>query len=1027
MKKLFALIFAAVLFAGCSNNVDNNDAAKFALFSRQNNTEKYSLKINLFAEQSRTITPFDSDEAYVNAVSKVEKWDLVFTDINDESNKFSISQLQAKNGVLLVKTGKTGNFKVEISGSTKIDGTTYNFYGLIPSVGLSNTPVETLEFSAPVGLAKAGGKGNFSGKVTLDKYWKISNKEFSAGVVPDGLFKILLVSKTNNKTIIELTPEYDSITNESGFFTGFAFNKNDIPSDYYQLKVSFSGYNGKKAVDEVVFDKGNLVVIGDGLTTHAELLACYSQPVTQIVDTYYACNDKESQGNGLDPQTKGYAWGIIKNIFEYTEKDAGTYTVYCDDFVIDAVEYKALKDIDPKKSVEVNILYSNGKCTIKYNNDTDYKLSVERCFAVSAKYFIGTEEEPFPVLEIDEHSTKNLYTSITYENFVAVVLKSTDFAGIYPPSTKINYYINDTETFLYNTPFFVYNSDPEFTSFERNYESTFVYIKRNGEYQYAPSYKLHLFTEADLPDGYKKLYGTDPVAAANYKQFYLSVKPSVQFIDPEQKYFIGSDSKTEGDYIIYAPENTFWVYADSNCENPLNDDKLTYTWYLNGKDVSAITGKNSIVVLSEEYDNLNLYGENNIECIITDGSIKKTADKTFMFSMPVEQRAALYYAKDSQDYSILKYYNTVSGMTYNTNIKIKDVKDYYTTWFFMDGTSLCYEEVDSVGSVTYRTQALNGEFVEMPFNDSLEGLISSLNKQYSLHSLTKDVATGKIWLYYSDDNEKITKLGVIENPNDIDCNAISWAILDYDPGACIAVYNDKVYVFRTTNYIDIYSVEKNTRNELKLSAKTTVNTGIPLENENGKLFENPRVMDFAVVPVVPYNGGVRAVVCISQIFDNMFTPEDFTQGSTHKMYSLGSVSSFDLDESGNISNLKSNLGYNKSETGNQDYNYKDYDNNTINYQINFIVSNSDFDEVSGIPVIFGKTKILAIKEEEVILSDVGVYSQDDGSGNKNLRRKSHLVKYNFKTLYDLDSDVNISFDINNISGTIGDWEEDIRN
>ena len=1013
MKKLFALIFAAVLFAGCSNNVDNNDAAKFALFSRQNTTEKYSLKINLFAEQSRTITPFDSDEAYVNAVSKVEKWDLVFTDNEDESNKFSIIQLQAKNGVLLVKTGKTGNFKVEISGSTEIDGTTYNFYGLIPSVGLSNTPGETLEFSAPVGLAKAGGTGNFSGKVTLDEYWKISNKEFSEGGVPDGLFKILLVSRTNNEKKFELTPEYDSITDQSGFFTGFVFNKNDIPSDYYQLKVSFSGYNGKKSVEEVVFDKGNLVVIGDGLTTRAELLACYSQPVTQIVDKYYACNDKDSQGNGLYPQTKGYAWGIIKNIFEYTEKEAGTYTVYCDDFVIDAVEYKALNAIPSKNYVEVNILYSNGKCTIKYNNDTGYSLHVERCFAVSAKDFVVTEAEPFPVLEIDEHNTKNLYTSVTYENFVAVVLKVTDFAGINPRNTKINYYINDTETFLYNTPFFVYNSDSESTPFEQNCDLTSVYIKRNGEYQYAPSYKLCFFTDVDLPEGYKKLYETDPDAAANYKQFYLSVKPSVQFIDPEQKYFIGSDSKTEGDYIIYAPENTFRVYADSNCENPVNDDKLTYTWYLNGKDVSAITGNNSFVVLSEEYDDLNLYGENKIECIITDGCIKKTADKTFMFSMPVEQRAALYYAKDSQDYSILKYYNTVSGMTYNTNIKIKEVKDYYTTWFFMDGTSLFYEEVDSVGSVTYRTQALNGEFVEMPFSNFF---VDYLNSQGSLNSLTKDVATGKIWLYYYDDNEKVTKLSVIENPNDEDCKFLPGAILDSnDSGACIAVYNDKVYVFRTTNKIDIYSVEKDTRKGLKFSEKTTVNTGIPL------LFENPRVMDFAVVP---YNGGVRAVVCISQIFDNMFTPEDFTQGSTHKMYSLGSVSSFDLDESGNISNLKSNLGYNKSETG-----YLKYQNNNlptaINYEINFIVSDSE--KVGDIPVIFGKTKILAIKEEEVILSDVGVYSQVDGSGKKRLRRKSHLVKYDFKTLYDLESDVNISFDINNISDSIGEWEEDIRN
>lgn len=1016
MKKLFALIFAAVLFAGCSNNVDNNDAAKFALFSRQNNTEKYSLKINLFAEQSRTITPFDSDEAYVNAVSKVEKWDLVFTDINDESNKFSIIQLQAKNGVLLVETEKTGNFKVEISGSIEIDGTKYNFYGLIPSVGLSDTPGETLEFSAPVGLAKAGGKGNFSGKVILDGYWEISNKELSEGGVPGDLFKILLVSKTNNKTIIELTPEYDSITDESGVFTGFAFNKNNIPSDYYQLKVSFSGYNGKKSVDEIVFDKGNLVVIGDGLTTRAELLACYSQPVTQIVDTYYACNDKESQGNGLYPQTKGYAWGIIKNIFEYTEKEAGTYTVYCDAFVIDAVEYKALKGISSKNGV-VNILYSNGKCTIEYNNDTGYKLSVERCFAVSAKDFVVTEAEPFPVLEIDEHNTKNLYTSITYENFVAVVLKSTDFAGIDPIYTKINYYINDTETFLYNTPFFVYySSDPEFTSFEQNYDLTSVYIKRNGEYQYAPSYKLRLFTDADLPDGYNKLDVTDPDAAANYKQFYLSVKPSVQFIDPEQKYFIGSDSKTEGDYIIYAPENKFQIYADSNCENPVNDDKLTYTWYLNGKDVSAITGNNSFVVLSEEYDNLNLYGENNIECIITDGSIMKTADKTFKFSMPVEQRAALYHAKDS-DYSILKYYNTVSGMTYNTNIKITD---YYKAWFFMDGTSLCHEKGE-VDRFVYRTQALNGEFVEMPCSNSF---VECLSSQGSLHSLTKDVATGKIWLYYSDDTEKITKLSVIENPNDEDCKFFPGAILDSnDSGACIAVYNDKVYVFRTTNEIDIYSVEKDTRKGLKFSEKTTVNTGIPL------LFENPKVMDFAVVP---YNGGVRAVVCISQIFDNMFTLEDFdyytdgeiTQDITHKMYSLGSVSSFDLDENGNISNLKSNLGYNKSETGDLGYSYENIYNKTINYKINFIVSDSE--NVDGIPVIFGKTKILAIKEEEVILSDVGIYSYVDDSSKKRLRRKSHLVRYDFNTLEDLESDVNISFDIKNSSTiSIGDWETDI--
>ena len=301
---------------------------------------------------------------------------------------------------------------------------------------------------------------------------------------------------------------------------------------------------------------------------------------------------------------------------------------------------------------------------------------------------------------------------------------------------------------------------------------------------------------------------------------------------------------------------------------------------------------------------------------------------------------------------------------------------------------------------------LEGEWLKILTSDGTSGCCFS----YNLRPFETDATGGRIGGEIQEE---------IENPNDEDCKVMPYAMLDiYDPGACIAVYNDKVYVFRTTNEIDIYSVEKDTRNGLKFSEKTTVKTGIPLENEDGKLFEKPKVMDFAVVP---YKGGVRAVVCISQIFDNMFTPEDFIEGSKHEMYSLGSVSSFDLDESGNISNLKSNLGYNKSETG-----YIDYQNNNlspaINYQINFIVSNSE--NVDGIPVIFGKTKILAIKEEEVILSDVGVYND---SSKKRLRRKSHLVKYDFKTLCDLDSDVNISFDINNISGSIGEWEEDIRN
>lgn len=1017
MKKLFALIFAAVLFAGCSNNVDNNDAAKFALFSRQNNTEKYSLKINLFAEQSRTITPFESDESYVEAVSKVGKWDLVFTNTDDESNRFSINQLQAQNGVLLVKTEKTGVFKVEISGSTEIDGIKYNFYGLISSVSLYNIPGESLELSVPVGLAKAGGTGKFTGRVSLDEYWQLPNKELLTESGLANLFEICLISKTNEETIIDLTPVYDEITDEGAFFTGFTFSKDGIPSDYYQLQVKFTGAGDKKPVDDVVFDKGNLVVIGDGLTTRAELLACYSLPVTQIVETYYACNDKESQGNGLYPQTKGYVWSIIKNIFENNDRSGWKYTVYCDDFVIDAVEYKALQEILSEYNVEVNILYSNGKCTFKHTHGTTgYTLSVERCFAVSAEDFVATEDEPFPVLEISDYTASNSYNNITYKDFVAVVLKSTNLTDINPLNTKINYYINDTETFLYDRPFFVfYNDDDDSYYFENNYNATFVYIKRNDEYQYAPSYGLRLFTAADpLPEEYKNLYDSQ-----NYKQFYLSVKPSVQFVDPEQKYFIGTTSKKEGDYIIYSTEAEFQVYVDSNCENPVYDDSLTYTWYLNGKDISDPAGTNFFVSLNDVKDNLNLYGENNIECIITDGGIKKTASQNFKFSMPVEQRSALYYTKDSEKSSILKYYNPVSGMTYNTNTKINN---YYKTWFFMDGTSLCDEKGGNGNNLKYRTQLFNGEFAEIPLSGYLKSFIGELNSRGRLISLTKDVATEKIWLYYFDDEERTAKLGVVENPNDIYCTVIPSVKLDCDWGACIAAYNDKVYVFKTTNRIDIYSVDEITGNELILSEKITVNTGIPLKNETGKLFTEPRVMDFAVVP---YNGGVRAVVCISQIFDNKSYV--FSEGNRYDLYSLGSVSSFVLDEYGNITNLKSNLGYNRKETDLLDYSYRHYSNGqTINekYQVNFIISDSE--KVNGDPVIFGKTKILAIKKDEVILSDVGVYSYEDAENKTKLKRQSHLVKYDFNNLYDLDSDIDIDFNVYKTSSdTLGEWEDQI--
>lgn len=1014
MKKLFALIFAAVLFAGCSNNIENNDAVKFALFSRQNNTEKYSLKINLFAEQSRTITPFESDESYVEAVSKVGKWDLVFTDIDDESNRFSINQLQAQNGVLLVKTEKTGVFKVEISGSTEIDGIKYNFYGLIPSVSLYNIPGESLELSAPVGLAKAGGTGNFTGRVTLDEYWKLSNKELSVEGVLDNLFEICLISKTNEENILELTPEYDSIDNQGGFFTGFAFNMIDIPSDYYQLQVKFAGAGDKKPVESVVFDKGNLVVIGDGLTTRAELLACYSLPVTQIVETYYACNDKESQGNGLYPQTKGYVWSIIKNIFENNDRSGWKYTVYCDDFVIDAVEYKALQEILSEYNVEVNILYSNGKCTFKHTQGTTgYTLYVERCFAVSAKDFVFTEDEPFPMLEIDSYDTKKLYTSITYEDFVAVVLKNGNFKDKDPyNSDYVNFYIKDTEHFLYNTPFFVYDDPDNNGSFRNNYTYASVYIFRGDKYQYAPSYGLRLFTAADpLPEEYKNLYDSE-----NYKQFYLSVKPSVQFVDPEQKYFIGTTSKKEGDYIIYSTEAEFQVYADSNCENPVYDDSLTYTWYLNGKDIPDPAGTNFFVSLNDVKDNLNLYGENNIECIITDGGIKKTASQNFKFSMPVEQRSAIYYSKDSEKSSILKYYNPVSGMTYNT---YTEIYNYYKTWFFMDGTSLCDEKGGNGNNLKYRTQLFNGEFAEIPLSGYLISFIGELNSRRRLISLTKDVATEKIWLYYFDDEESTARLGVIENPCDIYCTVIPSVKLDCDWGACIAAYNDKVYVFKTTNGIDIYSVDEITGNELTLSEKITVNTGIPLKNGSKNLFEKPRVMDFAVVP---YNGGVRAVVCISQIFDNV--KYEFSEGNRYDLYSLGSVSSFDLDEYGNITNLKANLGYNKNQTGYLGYTYKkDSNGPEISYQINFIVSASE--STADNPIIFGKTKILAIKKDEVILSDVGVYSYIDDEDKTKLRRQSHLVKYDFDKLYDLESDVDIDFNVSHTSESFGEWYDDI--
>lgn len=1035
MKKLFALIFAAVLFAGCSNSVDNNDFIKNGLLNKLGISKNYSLKIRLNAENSRTITPFESDEILAECVNNIDEWTLNFTGLNyDDENTYEDFSMTAQvvDGMILVETENKGLYNLEVIGSHQIEEVTYNFYGFAEEIELSSDVDEIPELNIPVGIVKKDAFGSFGAEITFSNdFWPYAfEKKINALSQDEKLFEVTLVNKDDEDQKIELVPEYNFGSGLDGsVLTSIILTCEEIPSAYYELSIKYNlslVNDSESDVENVVLDKGNLVVIGDSVKTQAALVACYNKPVSRIVDTYYACSNEDAAGNGLYPQTKGYSWAIIKNIFE-NAKAITNVTVYCEDFVIDAVEYAELKDITNAngKDVSVTVFYKNGSCVIK-NDSGSYSISVERSLVVSAGKFGPVDSTDFPKLEIDQFKVGEAQTvNIIYKDFVTVVLKNTDFFGNYG---KKHFYFDNIKDFEKKIPFFVYYRAPDddspdyFLDGSYSYKSAQIYVIRNDEYQYTESYGILMADstdDAELTIGFTKLYDGQP-DFSNYRQFYVAEKPAISFVEPEQKYFVGNCSNPGSSLVEYTPglsDVSFAVYTDKNCTVQY-DGLSDFSWYLNGKwlnvdnePIFSITSSDISTAAAVE-SVLRFNSDNVIECVIDDGT-GKTYCASFKFNLvlPKDMVSTPYFSRNT-----IKMFNYDSSITYKVLDIYNDV-NVGKTKIFQDGTMfLSYKKDAQNDEGKYYAQSVSGKLLEI---DADVALLNFMNKD-NVISVAKDISTGYIWLCYTGEDLKSVNLAVIQNPSSGDMLSVklaSEATSMYKP--CIAACNGKIYIYHNFTTVTVYEPDISD-SKLNISELTTAYLDIPLvDNDNMPLFDQSE--DEYEFAVVPYEGGVRAAVVHSQSSHEK-TLNVNKEGDSLDVYSFSCITSFVMDSEGNVSDLHSNVGYNRNNT---DYYNFVYSNPKYNYLTKFnlcYVANVETDwdgTVDGKLVLCGKTKILAIKEDEVILSDSGIYGYKDDDDKIKVKNKSRLVKYNFDGLLekiDEVDDAKINFKITATSG-----------
>ncbi len=335
MKKIFAIL-AALLFAGCSNEVQNS-LLPFALAGNESNPVVLELYDPDEENATRALHPaleldmtkWDTSGSGITTIKLTKNGSATVTfDLNDSDSGLTFS----KRKIILPSSIKRNNkdkYTIEIEGLG--DGQYIKYYAKVTDVIFAID--DPLPVKIPLEYETQGSTSGLSLNLTLEFYaddWNLTSlgsANLSAYLVyPDGTYPFSLSIDGSWNTVSD-----DEITIE--------VSKDEAGPDFYTMYFDLQNYTDKAGVKHnhytLALECGNEIWYGAQMTASKRVVpvlaeeqtAATSAKVWELINSYMP--EVTYNENIYDYELKVENWGTI-------------YNIYCDDFWLDTDKAAAL-------------------------------------------------------------------------------------------------------------------------------------------------------------------------------------------------------------------------------------------------------------------------------------------------------------------------------------------------------------------------------------------------------------------------------------------------------------------------------------------------------------------------------------------------------------------------------------------------------------------------------------------------------------------------------------------------------------
>ena len=977
MKKIFsALILFALIFAGCSNSDSVSEKLLLAsIFNQEEQGTEY--KISVKQAESRVLGVNNSYLLdYLN--------DIVWTvslypserNTYKEARSAYFQNLKAdSNGNISFKMIKKGLYSVYLFGSyTDSEDVTYSFHAEKADVDLSENSGNGIDME--VSSAQNNGyEGSYSINVEFDM--EIWENDF----LGDSNLSFSLTNVSSTFDSDSITEEYISVTSSikesKKIFTlePNTSTSTGLAPGFYRLTVGLKEF--QNGINTISLDNiplsDSIIAINSDKITEGTVEAYYTYSLNSLRPYYYANSDPRSIGNGLYPETAGYVWNIIDTLMSAPWQEDESVVVYCNDFVLDAKEYNSIVKDSAKsdstffsKKGSISVISSTGTYTI-----SSYTVTVNNGKVVFADS--SNTKSSLGVIKGYSFRGDSSYIGVFENN---VVLET----ALMPFSTC---YIHDPENYLNKDNPFIRISNT-YAEAQATYDSDYNFLtKLNSAITDASTLKLYVYDKAKKDYYYDLSFGVavdtdyvnsgDTAPTGTYANLYL-VKRGGSIISTKDSYY---DLSINATGIYNGEPETYEESADAIFDwndNASATIKFTanynkdvspssFEWKLNGKSV----GTGSTINL--KYSQFITGTDNYISCTMKCGNDEVSSEMKLSFdNTPIntEWVAYKYLDKKQLNYFTKNYNNSNFACQKDITIPLSDSASWSGYWNFDDGYIYVAEYLSGTGTTIYaykmncasksfdsRSDVLNSLSAIFTSNSGYQ-IIDMVKNNDKYYILIKDATD------YTNNTYKIVVCSSIIDIEDAKAG-VSDSFTTHIAASQFAVCNNFVY-FAIDNsfsyeasHFGIAKINLNVTDEYVITGTENIT-----EDTAKTAFETFPLCNTSLTTVdleiENYYGYSDMAVIKNKLYVTVYAAFNQLSSLNYKMVS--GIATLEITSDGMLSNpnLYGVISESKTITVNE-----------TTYTITApTVKNPD--------KFFGIKKILAIKDDYILLQDCGIYT-----------------------------------------------------